>query len=561
MTEVSALDRLFDYAVTTTTQAVQIGDRVRVNLNGRSIRGWVWEFVETDRELKSLTKWLGLGIPPSMRELIEWSAHRWCGSAARFLLAASPQRLVTTLPLRPLSEPLGDDVARGATPFSPGVIRLAPTVDPIGLVLHAYEETRERDGSLLVLVPNEGWARRLGGRLAQRGCAVAFGGEWDRMRAGWPVIVGARGVAFAPTPAVRGAVIIDADDEAFRSEAAPTWHAFDVVRERCAQFNAPWWSTSPLPSPRLCFAVPTVSVSDDEAANWPTVEVVDLRATDPHDGVLSTATLIAARRALETNEPVAVAVVLQRLGSGRLFACRNCGELARCKECGAAEIEVEGWLSCPVHPARRELFCQQCGSTKLRRVRSGVTTLARDVGAQLATAVSEITATSPLDTPMERVVVGTEALWRRIRRCSLVVFVDFDQYLLAPRERARRDAILAVAKAGRLVGPRHEGRGRVVLQTRRGNDQVLTALMTVNFDELTADDEEVARLLELPPYGAVAEISGESAELFVAGLANSPVLVTAKENGFVVRANSIELLTDSLAAVSRPTGRLRIAVD
>ena len=43
-------------------------------------------------------------------------------------------------------------------PFEPGVIQLAPTTDPLGLVLGAYEATREREGSLLVLVPTDGWA-------------------------------------------------------------------------------------------------------------------------------------------------------------------------------------------------------------------------------------------------------------------------------------------------------------------------------------------------------------------------------------------------------------------
>ena len=56
------------------------------------------------------------------------------------------------------------------------------------------------------------------GRLEQRGCDVASGeDQWDRMRAGWPVIVGARGTALAPVPKVCGAVVVDADDESYRS--------------------------------------------------------------------------------------------------------------------------------------------------------------------------------------------------------------------------------------------------------------------------------------------------------------------------------------------------------
>jgi hypothetical protein len=49
--------------------------------------------------------------------------------------------------------------------------------------------------------------------------------------------------------------------------------------------------------------------------------------------------------------------------------------------------------------------------------------------------------------------------------------------LLAPRESARRAALTAVAKAGRLVGSRREGRGEVVVQTRR-HDEVIDALVS-----------------------------------------------------------------------------------
>ena len=74
------------------------------------------------------------------------------------------------------------------------MLQLSPTTDPLALILGAYAQCEGREGSLVVLVPTEGWAQRLRGRLEQRGCAVASGEEqWDRMRAGWPVVVGPRG--------------------------------------------------------------------------------------------------------------------------------------------------------------------------------------------------------------------------------------------------------------------------------------------------------------------------------------------------------------------------------
>ena len=225
---------------------------------------------------------------------------------------------------------------------APGVVQLAPTTDPLSLVLGAYEATRERPGSLVVLVPNERWATRLRGRLEQRGCAVAADDEqWDRARAGWPVVVGARGAALAPVPRVAGAVIIDADDESYRSSSAPTWEAVAMLRERCRRDDAPLWCTSMIPSPSLLNDDGYVT-GPDFVAGWPRVEVVDQRASDPHEGVLSRGALDAAHRALDGDEAVAVVVILQRLGTGRLLACASCGELARCATCAASRRRGRG---------------------------------------------------------------------------------------------------------------------------------------------------------------------------------------------------------------------------
>ncbi len=561
ITEVGAVDRPFDYALSESTQQCGVGDRVRVNFNNRSVRGWVLGEADADRELKPVMKWLGYGPPPALLGLLEWASQRWFSPLSRFLISSSPHRLITSLPERPAAEVTALDVAATARYVEPGILQLAPTFDPLPLVLGAYERTRDRTGALLVLVPTESWANRLRGRLEQRGLAVASGeGEWDRMRAGWPVVVGARGTALAPVPRVVGAVIIDADDEAYRSEASPTWDAFNMLAERCRRENAPLWATSMIPSPSLLGRGPYQKVGDI-ARGWPRVDVIDRRTTDPRDGVLSGPALDAAHRALAGDEAVAVAVVLQRLGTGRLFACRSCGELARCAQCGQAELEAEGGLSCREGHELRANFCRSCGATNLKPVRVGVTTLARDVAAQLSQPVSEVTSSSDPAATLARVVVGTEAVWQRVRRCGVVIFVDFDQYLLAPRESARRAAISAVGKAGRLVGARSEARGRVVVQTRRGDDVVLRDLERGDFDDIVNEDVATAQLLGLAPFGASAHVSGAAAGEFVEQLRDTDVTVHRVEGGFVLRASDPDTLTRALRSLERPAGRLRVAVE
>lgn len=560
ITEVAAVDRPFDYLVTERTERVAVGDRVRVDFNGRSVRGWVTGEATPSAELKPLTKWLGYGPPAPLLELLTWASERWYSPLSRFLVSTSPKRLITALPVAPEAVALDQTVMAGVSEVEPGVLEVAPTTDPLALILAAFETTREKEGSLLVLVPTESWAGRLRGRLEQRGCAVASGDDqWDRMRAGWPVVVGARGTALAPVPQVCGAVVIDADDEAYRNAAAPTWDAVTMLRERCRRDQAPLWCTSSLPSPSLLNDA-SYRTWGDVSGGWPRVSVVDRRNSDPHDGVLARESLDAAHRALDGDDPVAVVVVLQRLGDGRLLACAKCGELARCAVCAQAEEETDGQLACRERHEPRANFCRNCGATNLRRVRLGVTTLARDVAAQLAQDVSEVTASSDLEGTLQRVVVGTEAVWQRVRRCGVVIFVDFDQYLLAPRESSRHSAITAVGKAARLVGPRREGRGSVVLQTRRSEDAVIDALVRANFDEIIDDEVKIARMLALPPYGAEAEVSGDGAAAFIEGLAKDKVTVSTSTSGFIVRAADVATLTRALRAATRPLAKFRVAV-
>jgi primosomal protein N' len=299
----------------------------------------------------------------------------------------------------------------------------------------------------------------------------------------------------------------------------------------------------------------------DLVGGWPRVEVIDRRQSDPREGVLSESALRAAHHALDGEDAVAVVVILQRLGTGRLLACVRCGELARCAQCQQAEEEVGDELACADRHELRARFCRHCGATKFPRVKVGVTTLARDVAAQLGRPVSEVTASLDAKSTLERVVVGTEATWQRVRRCGVVIFVDFDQYLLAPRESARRSAITAVGKAGRLVGSRREGRGHVVIQTRRGDDGVLEALREASFDAVVTGDVATAELLGLAPYGASAEVSGEGADAFVRELGSELVRVRPTPDGFVVRAKDVDTLTAVLRGATRPPGKLRVAVE
>jgi primosomal protein N' (replication factor Y) len=115
-----------------------------------------------------------------------------------------------------------------------------------------------------------------------------------------------------------------------------------------------------------------------------------------------------------------------------------------------------------------------------------------------------------------------------------------------------------LARAARLLGPRAGG-GRILVQTFLPRHEVLQAVLHADPGRLAKVELERRQLLGLPPFAALAAISGDGAADFAA----STGLELTEANGDVlVRAGTWEELGQVLAGTARPKGsRLRIEVD
>ncbi|MDQ4133274.1 MAG: hypothetical protein M3179_08735 [Actinomycetota bacterium] len=567
MPDVAALARAFDYVVPAALDArVGVGTIVRVPLHGRRVAGWVVGRAnqpETDRRLQAIARVTGHGPDAALIDLAHWAAWRWAGSPVAFLRAASPEKAVVGLPPRSghVSGRPGDHFRDQNEIFgsasSPVTVRLPPAADPVPYVLAAAAR-----GDALVLAPTRARAAYLSAQLRRSGCATALlPGEWARAAAGGCVAIGARGAAWAPRPKLDAVVVLDEHDEGYQNERAPTWNARDVAVERARRAGVPCVLLSSCPSLESLAGSQLLTLSrDEERAGWPVVEVVDRRREPPGLGLYSERLVALVRQAGPGQR---VVCVLNRKGRVRLVACAECSELARCESCAAAVEMADQELHCRRCGVTRPVICLACGATRLKAVRVGVTRVREELELLAGQPVGELTGdAAPGSPPDVNVIVGTSATLHRLARARVVAFLDLDQELLAPRYRAAEEAMALVAQAARLVGGR-DGGGRVLLQTRLPDHEVIDSAVHADPSRLAVVEAARRAALGFPPERALALVSGDDAEALIDVLRTvAGIDVSGPSAGrWLVRAPDHTVLCDALAAHRPLQGGPRVAVD
>jgi primosomal protein N' (replication factor Y) len=533
---------------------------VRVPLHGRRVGGWVAAIGVDPPEgvtLRPIAKVTGWGPAPELFDLAEWAAWRWAGRVPHFLRTASPPGAVQGLPPAPVAAPVpvvpADPLVARAFERDRVVLRLPPAHDAYGLVVAAAQR-----GPTLVVTPAHATAQVLASRLRRAGVSVALlPREWALAAAGVQVVIGARAAAWAPVPGLAAVVVLDEHEEVHQEEASPTWHARDVAAERARRAGVPCVLTSPCPSLEALRWGDLLSPDRTaERAGWPVVDVIDRGREDPKRVDLYSPRLVELVRSGKR-----VVCVLNRKGRARLLACAACGDLARCERCGLTVEQDDDSLRCRACTATRPSVCASCGGTRLKVRRLGTARAREDLERLAGVAVGEVTGESGVLSDA-RVLVGTEAVLRRVDEADAVAFLDLDAELLAPRHRAAEEALALVARAARIVGGKAGG-GRLLLQTRLPRHEVVLAALHGDPARVAAAEATRREPLGWPPFTAMAHVSGAPAATYVDGLRAMPgVQVLGPADGaFLVRAGDHRRLCDALAATSRPPGRLRVAVD
>jgi len=558
-------DKIFDYLWPEPVVEVDalVGTRVRVDLHGRRVGGWVIgaEPSETiDRgALKTVAMVSGVGPAPDVIELADWAARRWAGRLSQFLTAASPARAVRAIPparhTGAQPEPTSPAAAR-LLESGGGVLRLPPSADLLPAVLSCL-----RRGPTLVVVPGVDEAAILAARIRRTGATVAhLPDQWIEARGGVDVVVGTRTAVWSSIPRLDSILVLDEHDERLQAERTPTWHAREVAIERGARLGVPVLLVSPVPTVEATEGRPVEHPpAERERRGWPEVVVDDRGEVEPWRRSLLGSALIADLR----DSSRTVVCVMNVTGRARRLACRGCSTVLRCEICEAAVAIAEGGgLSCPSCGHLRPEVCATCGSSSFANLRPGVRRLREEIEAAAGRSAVAVEGSDPhgsvLAAGQATVFVGTEAVLHRVTAADTVALLDIDAELLAPRFRAGAHALGLIARAARLVGSATEG-GRLILQTNSPDHPVIRGIREGDPSIAIEADRAVRSQLGLPPFGAIARVSGSGVEQII----DSPpagITVARTDAGLLVRAVDDDALASALARIPRSAG-IRVAVD
>jgi primosomal protein N' (replication factor Y) len=420
--------------------------------------------------------------------------------------------------------------------------------------------------------------------LRESGLSVAvMPGDWAVAAGGVDVVIGARSAVWSSVPMLKSIIVIDEHDDALQEERSPSWHARDIAIERANKLGIACILVSPVPSLRALHGVAGSVASLDpatEASHWPQIRVIDRRLDERWSSSMLSSELIEQLR----DHSRRIVCVLNVKGRARLLACGSCRELVRCDVCEAAmTMSSSKQLECPRCANVRPAVCVKCGSGKLAVIKAGVSRLREELAAAAGRRIDEVVEVSAGDSAdksgndtnsevvdqTKMLFVGTEAALHRVRDVDTVVFLDIDQDISAPRYRAAEITLSLVVHAARLVA-RKTSDGLVMIQSMLADHALLRGLAVHDLSEFVYEEMARRQLMQLPPYGALAQVSGTGVDQLADILRSNVLLQVSATNKDAVLVKSADWetlansMSDALVAAStrgKKTLRTKTQID
>jgi len=410
--------------------------------------------------------------------------------------------------------------------------------------LRAIEAVLQQDRSAICLVPEialtpqtiDRFQERFGvqvavwhSRLTNRQRSLA----WQGIAQGaCRVVVGTRSAVFSPVRRL-GLIILDEEqEETYKQEDTPRYHAREVARRRAQLAHAALVLGSATPTVESYYRArqggdQLVRLPERiEGRPLPEVRVIDMREelTRRHRAGPFSATLARAiEQAVERREQVLL--LLNRRGFARIIQCQACGTVVRCRRCDVPLVYHAGRKElvchyCHFHRAPAEV-CGQCRKGYLKFRGTGTERVESELhrlfpGSSIArmdrdTTKSRESHRTLYDAFRSRQVVllvGTQMIAKGLDfpDVTLVGVVSADTSLNLPDFRAGERTFDLLAQVAGRAG-RGERPGQVVIQTYCPTHYAIQAARLHDYRRFYEEELRMRRRLTLPPFVQLVEVT------------------------------------------------------
>ena len=403
------------------------------------------------------------------------------------------------------------------------------------IYIHLIDKMLRAGKSAILLVPEialtpqmlQTFSSHFGDNIAVLHSSLSSGeryDEWKRIKTGQArVVIGTRSAVFAPLEAP-GLIIIDEEQEdTYKSENNPRYHARDVAKYRVARSGGLLLLGSATPNVESRYAAETGRYSyfilpdRYNMRELPGVRIVDMKRElrRGNGGDISSVLREEIEENLEKGEQSIL--FLNRRGANKLITCGECGYTYKCPRCS---------VSLTYHSANRRLMCHYCGySRSVDAVCPDCGGLLNYIGSGTQKVEQELMELFPgtevlrMDTDTVSRAGGHEALLTRFRNekipimigtqmvtkglnfenVTLVGVISADQSLYAGDYRAGERTFSLITQVVGRSG-RGERPGRAVIQTFTPENETIKQAAAQDYDSFYASEIQLRRLQNTPPF-------------------------------------------------------------
>ena len=348
--------------------------------------------------------------------------------------------------------------------------------------------------------------------------------EWRRIKSGDArVVIGTRSAVFAPAQNL-GLIIIDEEQEdTYKSENAPRYHARDVAKYRCAQNNALLLLGSATPDIESRYFADTGRYAfftlpgRYNERDLPSVEIVDLKRELRRGNGGSISERLREELQVNIDRGEQSILFINRRGANKLVTCVECGYTYRCPNCS---------VSLTFHSYGRKLMCHHCGYTQrldeycpdcggaLKYVGAGTQKVEEELRELfpdteiLRMDTDTVASAGGHDKLLERfrsekipIMVGTQMVTKGLNfeNVTLVGVICADQGLYAGDYRASERTFSLITQVVGRSG-RFEKPGRAIIQTYTPENETILQAARQDYEGFFSSEIELRSLQALPPF-------------------------------------------------------------